>query len=77
MAWYLNILLAAAVVNTGDVMDVESLLAIVVAFGKFNDLNYIVILYIFVRVCMNVRFGGQPDRRTKKAEIWDTGVTRV
>ena len=77
LAWYLNILLAAAVVNTGDVMDAESLLAIVVAFRKSNELNYMVILYIFVRVCMNVRFGGQPDRRTREAEIWDTGVTWV
>ena len=75
--WYLNILLAAAVVNIGDVMDAESLLAIVIAFGKFNELNYIVILYIFVGVCMNVRFGGQPDRRTREAKIWDRGVTRV
>ena len=52
LVWFLSILLAAAVVNTGDVMDAESLLAIAVVFGKSNELNYIVILYIFVGVCM-------------------------
>ena len=77
LVWYLNILLAAAVVNTGDVMDAESLLAVVLAFGKYIELNYIVILYIYVRLCMNVHFGGLPDRRTREAKIWDTGVTRV
>ena len=69
LTWYINILLAAAVVNS------ESLLAMVIAFEVANELNYIVILYIFVGICMTAHFWGRPDRWTGDG-CWDTGVTR-